>query len=299
MKINVRIAAPAVMVGAFIIAASAQAVYVTPKICGSQVGGPMVMPEIFFNGQEILVFDELGLPWTTYSWIDSPYLRPLIPPNEFDGNMPWGILGYKPYNFQYGWDSAFLDLWTYPYPPGSGVWIRVLNQSPELECYYKDSGYIPIFTGDPCDPCDPCNIWYWNNGMRHNTYAVPADFYGRVFADYKVYIGNLSDGNELVDDSNNPLYGSAIVSFHWLRPSLFILQGDIDTDGIVDFTDFAILAAQWLDSTCSDPYWCDEGDIDKSGAVDITDLDLLTQNWLIDCHQTPGDPRCLPRPGPW
>ena len=291
----------------FVIALPAMA-YVTPKIGGGQVSdAPMLMPEIFFDGINILVFDEYGYPWVTFAWSAAPYLRPLVPPDEFDPNRPWKVLIGKAYNFQYGWDSVFLNEITHPFPAGSAVWVKVLDQTPILDTNDKDFGYIPIFgTPDACGIPSP-DIWWWNKGMRHNVYAVPDTYYGRVSATYKVYIGSISsvppnppnpaDGNELVDSNGVPLYGSAIVTFRWLRPCPYILQGDIDCDCIVDFYDYVLLSEQWRTAS-SAPYWADETDINLSESVDLIDLGLLVDNWLIDCLQTPGNPACVPRPGP-
>jgi hypothetical protein len=287
------------IISALIIGTPLQAAYVTPKIGGGQYGGfPMIMPEIFFDGESIYVFDEDGYPWSTLAWSTAPILRPLVPPAAFDPTKPWAVLIGKAYNFQYGWDSAFLDEYTYPFPPGSAVWIQVLKQTPELETYYKDGGYAPIF-GTPYANGNPSpDIWWWNKGMRHNVYAVPEDFYGRLSADYKVYLGNASTGAELVNGNGQPLYGSAFVTLRWLRPCPYILEGDLNVDCIVNLSDFNLLAAKWLDSTCYNPDWCEESDIDHSGTVDMSDAALLTENWLIDCFATPDDPECFTRPGP-
>jgi hypothetical protein len=301
MKFNIIPAKLALIICAIIIAATAQA-YVTPKIGGSQVTGiqaPMLMPEIWFDGQSIHVTDEYGGPWDIFAWLQSPYLRPLVEPNQFDPSASWKVLIGKAYNYQYGWDSGLLDTTTYPFPPGSAVWVKVLNQSPELESYYKDGGYAPIFgTPDVCGIPSP-DIWLWNKGMRHNAYAVADSFYGRLFADYKVYLGDATTGAELVEPNGSPAYGSALVTFNWLRPCLYILQGDLNADCVVDFYDYAILANQWLDSTCSAPFWCDEADINKAGSVDLLDMELQMNNWLLDCQATPDNPQCSPRPGPW
>jgi len=297
MKFNLTVAILAMALCAIIIVPPARA-YVTPKIGGGQVSWvPMIMPEIFFDGQNIFVFDEDVLPWATLAWSAAPFLRPLVPPDEFDPNKPWKVLIGKAYNFQYGWDSALLDEVTYPFPQGSAVWVKVLEQTLVLETYYKDASYAPLFgTPDACGIPSP-DIWKWDKGMRHNAYAVVDTFYGRLYADYKVYLGNAATGAELVDSSGNPLYGSALVTFRWLRPCPYILEGDINYDCVVDFYDYALLADEWH-NTCSAPYWCDESDIDQSTTVDFTDLDLLIQNWLIDCQQTPSDPQCVTRPGP-
>jgi hypothetical protein len=54
---------------------------------------------------------------------------------------------------------------------------------------------------------------------------------------------------------------------------------DFDSDGKVNFTDFAILAAHWLD-TCSGQDWCGGSDSDHSGRVDFLDLLNFVDNWL-------------------
>jgi hypothetical protein len=297
MKLNITIAILTMAFCALVIVVPAQA-YVIPQIGGGQQSGfPMVMVEVFFDGQSIFVFDEYVHPWSTLAWSAAPFLRPLVPPAAFDPTKSWKVLIGKAYNFQYGWDAALLDEYTYPFPPGSAVWVKVLDQTPELETYYRDAAYAPIFgTPDVCG-IPSSDIWKWDKGMRHNTYAVADTFYGRLYADYKVYLGNATTGAELVDSGDNPIYGSALVTFRWLRPCPYILEGDINYDCVVDFYDYTLLADQWHGS-CSYPYWCDEADIDQSTAVDLMDLYLLAQNWLIDCQQTPSDPQCVTRPGP-
>jgi len=297
MKLNITIVILTVAICALIIVSPAQA-YVIPQIGGGQQSGfPMVMLEIFFDGQSIFVFDTYAQPWSTLAWSAAPVLRPLVPPAAFDPNLSRRVLIGKAYNFQYGWDAGMLDEVTYPFPPGSAVWVKVLDQTPELETYYRDAAYAPIFgTPDACG-IPSSNIWKWDKGMRHNTYAVADTFYGRLYANYKVYLGNAATGAELVDSGGHPLYGSALVTFRWLRPCPYVLQGDINCDCIVDFYDYALLADQWHNS-CSSPYWGDESDIDHSTMVDSTDLGLLTDNWLVDCLQNPSAPQCVTRPGP-
>jgi hypothetical protein len=49
--------------------------------------------------------------------------------------------------------------------------------------------------------------------MRHNTYAVPENFYGRIEAQYEVYLGRSDNGTPLVDPNGVSLYQSAFVTF--------------------------------------------------------------------------------------
>ncbi len=71
--------------------------------------------------------------------------------------------------------------------------------------------------------------------------------------------------------------GIADMGYHYPQ----ILNPDLNGDAFVNFFDYAILVADWLQS--SDP--CEglnSGDIDKDGQVDVYDLDRLTAAWL-DC----------------
>ena len=279
-------------------AAQAQTTYVRPKIGGDQIGhtqAPMIMPEILFDGVGIRVVDADGSPWPVFAWSEAPVLRPLSPPNEFDPTEPWAVLIGKAYNFQYGWDSALLDMMTYPFPPGSAIWIKVLRQSPELTVYYKDSGYAPLFGTADAGGTPSSDIWMWDLRMRHNTYAVPDSFYGRLSGDYKVYLGDAVTGEEFVDADGRPLYESSVVTLRWLRPCPWALQGDINSDCVADSSDLLLLADQWMSPPCSSPSWCDDCDVDHSGAIDIVDMDLLMTNLLIDCRQSPLEPSCKPR----
>lgn len=53
--------------------------------------------------------------------------------------------------------------------------------------------------------------------------------------------------------------------------------GDIDADGDVDFADFALFAAYWLQSDCGQ---CGGADLTNDEKVDVDDLCQFTPNWL-------------------
>jgi hypothetical protein len=55
---------------------------------------------------------------------------------------------------------------------------------------------------------------------------------------------------------------------------------DLNNDGVVNFSDFAIFAFYWMDDTCSDPDWCEGSDSDYSGRVDFVDLLNFVDYWL-------------------
>lgn len=54
--------------------------------------------------------------------------------------------------------------------------------------------------------------------------------------------------------------------------------GDIDGDGNVDFTDFALFAAYWSHTDCAQ---CGGADFTGDGQVDIDDLGRFAANWLL------------------
>jgi peptidoglycan/xylan/chitin deacetylase (PgdA/CDA1 family) len=61
-----------------------------------------------------------------------------------------------------------------------------------------------------------------------------------------------------------------------------IQDADLNSDAIVSFADFAILAEHWLVSDyCNQTNnWCSAADSNKSGMIDIVDLVFLAEQWL-------------------
>ncbi len=55
---------------------------------------------------------------------------------------------------------------------------------------------------------------------------------------------------------------------------------DFDHDSEVNFSDLAVLVANWL-RQCSSPLWCDGMDLDYSGDIYTEDLVILAQEWLL------------------
>jgi hypothetical protein len=64
----------------------------------------------------------------------------------------------------------------------------------------------------------------------------------------------------------------------WLTYRYTCDQANVDGKDGIDFTDFAVLAADWKNHG---PL---AGDIDKNGTVDEHDLDWLTLHWAADCN---------------
>jgi uncharacterized repeat protein (TIGR03803 family) len=62
--------------------------------------------------------------------------------------------------------------------------------------------------------------------------------------------------------------------------STTLMAVDLNMDGKVDFTDYAIFANHWMYQNCAEPDWCEGTDFDHSGQVDIFDLVEFAKNWL-------------------
>jgi len=58
-------------------------------------------------------------------------------------------------------------------------------------------------------------------------------------------------------------------------------MADASVNGSVNFEDYAILAARWLEEGCGYlDAWCNRADLNWSTAVNIEDLVVLTNQWL-------------------
>jgi len=55
---------------------------------------------------------------------------------------------------------------------------------------------------------------------------------------------------------------------------------DFDNDGIVDFSDFAVLGSNWQRTDCLEPENCSGTDLDADGYVGISDLRQFAEYWL-------------------
>jgi len=70
---------------------------------------------------------------------------------------------------------------------------------------------------------------------------------------------------------DNPLY---TMSFTHVRTR------DFNDDGIVDFSDFAVLGLNWQRTDCIEPDNCSGTDLDADGYVGISDLRQFAEYWL-------------------
>ena len=74
-------------------------------------------------------------------------------------------------------------------------------------------------------------------------------------------------------------------SISWDDPNYYITFShiptrDLNSDEVVNFSDFAIFASQWNATNCNDPNWCAGADLDRDTDVDYNDLGLFVEYWL-------------------
>jgi len=94
---------------------------------------------------------------------------------------------------------------------------------------------------------------------------------GWFVSDASVTEGTLFGELHFVDNTPSPYYKITPQKLHC----------DLNDDGLVNFSDYAILSKYWTGIPC-DPNngWCEGTDLDPSGVVDYVDLRELTENWL-------------------
>lgn len=70
-------------------------------------------------------------------------------------------------------------------------------------------------------------------------------------------------------------------------------QGDLDYDGDVDFDDFAIFGAYWMDSGCTEMLPCGIASLTDDANVAMDDLKVFTENWLEGADIIPPEPNIM------
>jgi len=113
-----------------------------------------------------------------------------------------------------------------------------------------------------------------------------ADFTGDGFVDFRDFCilaeEWLKDQNplkaDLIDDNSIDKHDLSAFCQQWLTPRYKCCEVDIDDNGKINFKDYALLAANWLNQGPNLP-----GDITANGTVDITDLHALLFHWTNNC----------------
>jgi len=139
--------------------------------------------------------------------------------------------------------------------------------------FYPGQG--PFLTGQTKfwydDPNDPVVVitpyagpdkFYVTTGSTLN---FESNYYGSIYSsEYEDYFST---------------FETEMIETHLMPISLL---GDLNSDGIVNFMDYAFLQIQWPNTNCVDPGWCDGADINKNGTVSYDDLKILCESWLKD-----------------
>jgi hypothetical protein len=62
----------------------------------------------------------------------------------------------------------------------------------------------------------------------------------------------------------------------------------LNGDGAVDYRDFVMFAAKWMEEDCPGSMWCAGCDLNRTGRVDLADLSRVAQSWLWQTEMLPG-----------
>lgn len=91
-------------------------------------------------------------------------------------------------------------------------------------------------------------------------------------------IGRVIARNQELVESFGPIEDLADFGLDGLQVLWPFLPPDFDSDGDVDFIDFALFAAYWQETGCA---ICSRADLNCDGKVDILDLQEFGVNWLV------------------
>jgi hypothetical protein len=122
---------------------------------------------------------------------------------------------------------------------------------------------VDLYTFYPFYPFD-------NNMVDDSTF--PGDWF--VIDYYAIKSGDCNIGFYIYNEDEGWEEPNYIITFH------NVPTRDFDSDGIVNFCDFATFSSQWNGTGCGDPNWCAGADIDRDGDVDNKDLGLFVEYWL-------------------
>jgi hypothetical protein len=214
-----------------------------------------------FDGRDIMVGTNLTLVVCSDSndyWSGGLFIE--------DQNRALGTLegrDYDPNRLMYdpnrslNWITQYIEDWAGSHYEGAGELARVTA--------WEDSNMwgFDLYTSDINDSNFVAGDWFI------------IDYYADEVGDCNV---GFYDYSISWDDPNY-----CISFFH-------IPTRDLNSDGKVNFIDFAIFALQWESTNCNDPNWCDGADLDLDGDVDYNDLGLFVEYWpWRSSHTDPGE----------
>jgi len=153
-----------------------------------------------------------------------------------------------------GWRDTF-DVWYSFSPERNGV-FRISLEETDF-----DAGFTVYQERLPS----------WLNEFEEVTCYNPSDsassyFFGRGGTTYYIRIAGTDGQTGDFKLSVVNVYSRAVLS-------------DLTGDSILDFADLSRFLLYWL-NTCPQPYWCGDADLDNSGMIDFTDFAVLASEWL-------------------
>lgn len=128
-----------------------------------------------------------------------------------------------------------------------------------------------------------CFTYYPVDGYSEPNTTVPGDWF--VIDYHATKAGDINVGFYIYNGDEGWDEPNYIITFH------NVPTRDFNSDGVVNFRDFATFSAHYNDTDCGDPNWCSGADIDRDGDVDNKDLGLFVEYWLWpDSDNGPDEP---------
>ena len=152
---------------------------------------------------------------------------------SFDPAQPYAVLNGTAFSRRFGWwdpnemsSTPILPTVRAFYGPNANLWIQSLTKSPGLNTYQAvgndglqmGNSYPGIF-----GTAGSSTKWLWDGMMDHNTYAVPFSAITKpnqfFSAYYKIYVGDSSGNELLVNGSGSPVASAATATtWGWQGP---------------------------------------------------------------------------------
>ena len=192
---------------------------------------------------------------------------------RFDPTTPWAVLNGTAFSRRFGWNDAIYDWNNTPpttsilitirafYGPGAKLWIESSNKSTGLNTYLAvgyhgvnadDTLIVDLLnpTGNPYSgifgTAGSSTTWQWDGMMDHNVYAVPFSYLNaphQLFsADYRIYVGDSSGNELLVDKNGNPVASAGTTTtWQWQGPAfVFTSQTGVPISTLVESDVFTL-----------------------------------------------------------
>lgn len=205
-------------------------------------------PALYYSTEDFETGDFIKLPWS----------------HSGDGN--WTVTTYEKYSGAYSAQAGSIN-----YDESTTLWVRLDCIAGDITFYHKVSSELG---------CDYLEFyidgvrkgrWSGTTDWEHVSFLVTAGT--RIFEWVYSKDGSISTGSDAA----------------WIDEIAFPLDcgvlRDFDSNGQVDFIDFAFFASQWLGTRKAgnlQPGTPDLADLNGNGGVDFEDLAIFSENWLLD-----------------